>query len=724
MKKQPQHISLRAGVLALLLYLTACLLPAGVSMATPPQQEIPPHYQQVAENEQFQLYVDDTSLAFKLLDKRSGYVWHSGIDELVEGDRLNSSWQAFAKSGISIDYLDERGTDRRVSIANTESTLAVTAVEQGFSAQVTFQEYGITVGVVVQLEADGVRVEVPFASIAETNPDFRLARVYIYPFLGATRGGSIPGYMLLPDGSGSLIRFADSTRAVNMFYGRYYGDDLGMIAIMPYDPLVTSPYPMSMPVFGMAHGEGQNAFVSIVEDGAAYGELQVHPAGIITNFNFLYHAFIYNQPYFQATNRSGAGVTTVQQQPNQFDAVIRYRFLTGDRANYVGMARAYQQYLLDEGRLQRVDAADSNIGIRLEFLAGDKERVLLWDRFIPMTTIAQMQTILDGLQLPNAEVIYYGWQPLGASTMPPTTVMVESGLGTLGELRALAENITASSGHFSLYLEPQMAFWEEGGYSVRSETAMAITNIHLEGFNRLYGYYFSFDALQRRYRTLSADIAEHAAFGLALDGIGWMLYSDFRQRPPFNREATIDAYQTLLAETHVRLGLYRPNDYLFGLMEAYYDIPVGDNGYIYTSKPVPFLPTVLAGYIPYYGGALNFSSNRQDDLLRHVEFGIYPSYFLTHEPTTNMLNTRSSWIYTSSYDQWGAEIRDTYQWLNALLGPVRGQPIVAHERLAEGIFATTYANGQQIIVNYTDLPYVQGGISVNAKDAVLMESSQ
>ena len=283
----------------------------------------------MAENELFQLYVDSSTLAFKLLDKRSNYLWHSGIDELIEGDRLNNSWQAFAHSGISIEYLDERAINKRISITNADHTLEVTPVEQGVSARVTFQEYGITVGVIVQLEAEGVRVEVPFESIREENPDFHLGRIYVYPFLGATRGSSVPGYMFLPDGTGSLIRFADTTRAENMFARRYYGPDLGMIAYQPYDPYVTTPYPISIPVFGMVHGEEQNAFLSVVEKGAAYGELQAHPAGIITNFNFIYNAFIYNEPYFQATNRSGAGVTTVQRETNAFDAVIHYRFLTG-----------------------------------------------------------------------------------------------------------------------------------------------------------------------------------------------------------------------------------------------------------------------------------------------------------------------------------------------------------------------------------------------------------
>lgn len=710
---------------AALLLMAACLaFLAPTVQAGVPRQDIPSSYERVAENDQFELYVDSATLAFKVVDRRSDYVWHSGIDELIEGDRLNRSWQAFARSGLSIEYFDNRAVSNRVSLASAEHTLQVAPIENGVAGQVTFVEYGITLELLVQLEADGVRVELPFAAIREDDPNFRLGQVQLYPFLGATRGGSVPGYMVLPDGTGSLVRFADTTRARNMFYGRYYGPDLGVIAYQPYNPRVITASPISYPVFGMVHGEGQHAFLSVVERGAAYGELQAHPAGIITNFNFLYNAFVYNQTYFQATNRSGAGVTTVQAQPNAFDAVVHYRFLTGEQADYVGLAHSYQRYLLDHNLLRRNDYPNPAIGMRLEFLGGDKEPSLLGSRFVPMTTLAQMGEILAGLQIANPEVILYGWQPYGATSMPPATLTLESGLGGLDELNALAGQIAGGGGHFSLYLDPQAALWNEPGYSARNDLAMAITDVNIEGYSRFPTYYFTLDALRQRYPPLAASVAAHSNTGLALDGIGSMLYGDYRGGQQLDREAAIAAYQSLLAGTPVRLGFYRPNDYAYFLAEAYYDMPLGDNGYIYTTEAVPFLPIVLAGYVPYYGGPLNFSSNRQNDLLQHVEYGIYPSYFLTSAPTSDMLNTPSAWtFYTSSYAQWGEQIRDTYAWMNALLGPVRGQEIVAHEQLDRDVYATTYANGRQIIVNYGDRPFMRGALTVEPNDAVLLESS-
>lgn len=685
-------------------------------------QDIPEIFELVAENETFQLYVNPDTLAFKVLDKRSGYLWHSNLDEKADGDRLNRTWTAFAQSGISIDYLDPGAISERVSIANSEHNTTMTRVDQGVEASVTFLEPMITIPVVITLEADGVRVEIPFESIREESADFKLGTVHVYPFFGYTREDSIPGYMFIPDGCGSLIRFSATTKATNMYYARYYGVDLGMLTSLPYDPMVKRPYNISVPVLGMVHGEKLNAYIAIVEQGAAYGELRAHPSGIITNFNFLYNSFVYNESFFQATNRSGAGVTTLQAQTNSYDVVLHYRFLSQEDSDYVGMARSYQQFLLEKGILRSVIVPSPNIGIRLEFLGGEKERILFWYRAISMTTIEQMVEILEYLDVRNPEVVYYGWQPSGASTMAPRTFRLDRHLGSEEQLASLVEAIHSEGGHFYLYLDPQAALVDESGYSMRSDLAMSITNFNLIGWSRgSLRYYLNLNALSERFYSLSQDVSEQLGAGLALDGIGSLLYSDFKRGNQLNREETIASYQSLLAETDGRTAVYLPNDYLYTYLQAYFDIPITNNGYIYITDTVPFIQIVLSGYIPYYGTALNFSSDIQTDLLRHVDYGVYPSFFLTHDVTAKILDTNSNWIYSSSYSQWSQEIDRVYQWLDNLLGPVRGQSIISRQELQPGVSATTYSNGMQIVVNYNNITAALEDISVGGKDAILRE---
>jgi len=685
-------------------------------------QEIPETYELMGENANYQLYANRASLAFKVVDRRSGYIWHSNLDEKIDGDRLNKTWTAFASSGISIDYLDEKTASERLSITNSEPVIQFNPTGQGFEATITFPDPSISLLLRVMLEDAGVSVEIPFDTIQEADPAYKLGQVYVYPFLGYTRDAVTPGYMFIPDGSGSLIRFAETTKATNMYYGRYYGADLGMLVELPYDRAVNRAMHISVPVYGMVHGEKENGYIAIVEKGASYGEIQAHPAGIITNFNFIYNMFVYNQSYFQATNRSGAGVTTLQQKTNAFDIKIHYRFLTGEDSDYVGMARSYQQYLVERGQLKKIADEGDDIGIKLEFLGGEKEKVLFWWRLIPMTTVEQMAAILDALEIKNPDVVYYGWQPLGASSMPPKSLKIDGGLGSLEQLRELVEKVQSEGGNFSLYLNPQAALYQESGYSPRYDLAMAITNVNMIGYNRhTVNYYLNYEAVNQRFSNLNADVTSQLNAGLALDGIGSTLYSDFKAGNFLNREQAIARYRSLMEANPGRKAFYTPNDYMFGLMDAYYDMPLSNNGYIYTSEAVPFLQIVLSGYVPYYGPAMNFSSDPQTDLLRHVEYGVYPSFFLTQEVTGKIINTRSSWLYTSSYQQWGSEINQTYQWLNALLGPFKGQSIISREMLADGVAAVTYENGKQILVNYTDQPFNAGGTVVNAKDAVIRE---
>ena len=700
----------------------AAASPQNLILLQASREDIPESYEFIAQNALFELYANRETLAFKVLDRRSGYVWHSNLDEKIDGDRLNKTWTAFAQSGISIEFIDQKAAETRASITNAEHLIDFEKTDQGFRAVLTFTEPAISITVILTLNEAGVSVEIPFEGIQEANPEYRIAMMHVYPFFGATRTDITPGYMFIPDGSGSLIRFQAETKAQNPFYGPYYGDDLGMITGFPYDPTINRPYKISIPVIGMVHGENENGYIAIVEKGAAYGEFRAHPAGIITNFNYLYNTFLYNESYFQATNRAGAGVTVLQPATNHFDIKINFRFLTGSDSNYIGMARSYQQYLVDRGDLRKTVSKSDNIGIRLEFLGGDHERVLFWNRMVPMTTVSQISDILDMLDIYNPEVIYYGWQPSGASSMAPRSFKLDGKLGKKEQLATLVNDVKAQGGSFYLYLDPQAAIWDEPGYSRRVDLAMSITTYNVVSYNRnMINFFRNYAALSDYYGAISKSVSQEENIGFALDGFPYNLYSDFKRGNFLNREEAIHRYQEILAGTHTPTALYMPFDYFFRYMQAYYDIPISNSGYIYMTDTVPFLQAVFAGYVPVFGTGLNFSSNLQEDLLRHADFGVWPSFFLTYEPTAKILETSSNWIYTSSIDQWSGQIESTYRWLNALLGPVKGQSIVSREELSKGVFVTTYSSGKRIVVNYNEQAYAGDGIRVGARDAVLME---
>jgi hypothetical protein len=688
------------------------------------EQGEPGAFEVVGENETLVLSADPVTLAFTVEDKRSGYVWRSNLTEVTDDDDLNRTWTAFAQSGISIDYLDATAEPERASLTRAEHTLDYRRIDQGFEAVLTFTEPGITLGVRVRLEADGVSVEVPFDSIVQGNSEYRLGQVHVYPFFGAVREDARSGYMFLPDGAGSLIDFAVTSKAEAIFRGRYYGADLGMTADVPWSDTTLPAYTLSVPVIGMVHGEGEHGYLAIVERGAAHGEAQAHLAGVITRFNFLYNVFIYNESYFRATNRSGAGVTALQPNTNPVDVRLMYRFLNGAESDVVGLANSYRAYLIARGALPEVVTPAGELPIRLEFLAGEREPFLLWQRFVPMTTVAEMEAILDDLALPASDVVVYGWQPMGASALAPETFQLEAQLGRGDALLALGDRVIADGGQFGLYYNPQAAIRDEPGYSPRNDLALTITDLSMRNVHRWTPFYFfSQEAQSRRYSALSGSIFSQGRAGLALDGVGAIVHSDFRPGAEVDRTAAVARYQALFADAGAqgRLAFYRPNDYLFSAMRAYYDMPLSNSGYVFASRSAPFLPIVLAGRVPAYGPALNFSSDIQADLLRLVDYGVYPSYFLSQGATAEIINTRSAWIYSSSYAQWEDEIRRAYAWLAARLGPVRGQAVVARQTLAPGVVAITYTSNVRLVVNHTEQPFSRDGLEVPARDAIVTE---
>ena len=123
--------------------------------------------------------------------------------------------------------------------------------------------------------------------------------------------------------------------------------------------------------------------------------------------------------------------------------------------------------------------------------------------------------------------------------MPPRSFRLDRNLGDEEQLAALIKTIEALGGNFSLYLDPQAALFLDSGYSARNDLAMSITSLNLEGYNRQKpNYFLNYEALSSRYSSLSADVFELQA-GFALDGIGSVLYSDFKRGHFLDRENAI-----------------------------------------------------------------------------------------------------------------------------------------------------------------------------------------
>ena len=678
-------------------------------------------FQVAGQNQYLTLFVNPYDLSIKVRNGITGYIWSSTLDDM-ENYRLNQTWRNFVSSAVTIDYVIGDATRSRESLLTNNSTFSIQNIENGFVAAIEFGSSGIKMDLAVVVENADVVVTVLNDSIYEPE-GVQLISMQLFPFLGATFEDSVTGYMFIPDGAGALIRFEEMPEMNAPFRGMFYGDDYGIS--FGAATTINLPHVLIMPVYGMVHGVGQDAFLTIVEGGDHYAELIAHTAGTFTEFNWITPTFHYRQSYFQPTTRDitrGPTILLMQEERNQFDLIMRHRILSGNQADYVGMALTYQERLVETGVLTPL--LENGPMLRLDILAAETEPGLIWNNLIVMTHVTDVVDMVASLQSHNVNqfmVNYFGWARGGLSNSFPYRSRFERRAGSRNEVHSTIQTL------------------EEYGVPMFFHTDYVLVQ---RGANRLFGGTRINQQITTRPidRTMIPKIAlgqverdlrnfeRYGITNLAIMNTASFLYSTWNPGFEATRTQNLATNQAIIDQLNegdiARTALYNPNANHWHQTLHFFDVPMTASGYLFATDTVPFLHIVLRGHINYYASPSNFSANSRGELLRKIEFGAYPSFILTNEPSHLLADTRSRNIFTSEFTLWEDTIVEYYQIINAALGEVRGQRIVTREVLTPGVVKVTYENQVQIIVNYTNHEFNFNNVIVEAEGFAVIRAGE
>lgn len=244
---------------------------------------------------------------------------------------------------------------------NFPSSRALSGSRTVWEFQCLLQKLAISLTVTVRLEDDGLTVEIPDETMVVKNDavQFRLAKISVLPFFGAVESLEADGYIFIPDGSGALIRFGETKKYSLSYTARVYGKDFGSGRISEIESEFPTFQDMTahMPVLGMAHGNGDNAFVAVITRGEEYADISANPAGVRIDYFWGCPVFNYLEAYYQPTG-TGKGFTYLPDRPNTVNAAVSYKFLHGEQAGYVGMANKYKEMLIQSGALVKRSITD------------------------------------------------------------------------------------------------------------------------------------------------------------------------------------------------------------------------------------------------------------------------------------------------------------------------------------------------------------------------------
>lgn len=681
-------------------------------------------HKKIAESERYELYLYEPTLSILLRDKETGAILESTVSEDL--GKNNKQWKGFMKSGLVLTIIDGLNDTVQADMVNSAPEVLVSYHANGFRATVSFPQYEISLQIEVSLLEDQLIVEIPDASITETNPKYSIGTISVYPFLGYSYLDEKEGYMFIPDGNGALI-YLDNKEG--RFKGGYsqmiYGEDIGFkdstVESLLWGELQTiNPSENILaPVFGMVHTKDQFGYLGIVESGEERASIEAYPNGATVDYNRIYTKFLKRKIYVQPTSQSNSGsITQVEAERTHSDIRVAYCFVSEESANYTGLAVRYRNYLLDE---QKLTKRDNTYRTRVDFLGADKEDGLLLKSTISMTTVDDVRQILTELKdagVSNILSFYKGWQSGGIFDLPVTKLKAESSLGGTRKLIKLMKDMKDSEIELYLYHD---------GLRINPGENNATFNVVKRVDKRVYKeetYMEVYPQLmyqipKRSYsllRELGDELKEEGLSGMALSGLTNSIYSYSYSGYTFSRKNTMDSYLQTLCELEDSLNLYleQPFSYLWNQTNAFLTMPTGTSSYIFIDEEIPFLSIALKGVMPMYSDYINFEANKKEFFLKLIEMGFYPSFYVTKKDSSYLIYTNSSDVYSSQYDIYKDEIISYSNEISEVNKYTKDSYIINHERLDNGVTIVTYDNGVKIYVNYSQQEEIADGETIPA----------
>lgn len=679
----------------------------------------------LTENSRYALYVDESDLSLVIEDKQTGAYMESSIS--YDDGKSNATWIGAMKSAVVLTLINKNDDTKQADLINDDVTKNVSYTENGFTAELYWNTYQLGFTLEVSLTEEGLTARIPDASIREDGDKYQIGTIAMYPYMGSSYLDEKEGYLFIPDGNGALIYLDDKEGRFNSGYSSMiYGGDVGfdelIVESLLWDRynMITDAEQVIAPVYGIAHTDDGIAYLAIVEDGAMRASIEAAPNGVSVDYNRAYAKFVERKLYTQPTsnNSTSGSLHLAEEDRSHSDLQVRFLFLSGDQANYAGMANAYREYLLDNGTLE---LQNCGYHTRIDFLGTERESWVLGTSAVVMTTVEDIREIYSDLSAAGVTelfTVYKGWQKGGLYNIPISKYAADSKIGGTGELTELIQDAEAEGIRFYLYNDALRINPDEKNASFNVIKKINKRRYEEETYQDVYETMMYLTPARSKYMTdkLIKSYTAKGVDNLCIAGISSNLFSYNYSGTNYTRYDTAASYAEMVAgiAEKTELVLEQPFAYLWSDTEAFLDMPLYTSSYIFEDESVPFLSIVLKGVMPVYSEYVNFEANKQEFFLKIVETGSYPSFYITKESSSELLYTNSSDIYSSEYDVYRDTILEYARSLKALDEKVAGAFIVGHEITGNGVTVVTYDNGVKIYVNYSLADQTVDGITIGA----------
>lgn len=586
-----------------------------------------------------------------------------------------------------------------------------------------------------RLEEDGVKVSIPVSAIEEYGGG-SIYRIQLLRYMGAAHTTE-EGYMVVPNGSGSIINF-NNGKVNAASYAQYIYD---------IDPLsanyTTTENAISakLPLFGICREE--SSVLATIENGASMAVITAGISGVFNDYNYAYPTFVLRTAdNLRMFGNSSQDVYVLEPEINDVNLEVKYTLLTEEHKNYIGIANYYRERLIAEGILTP-DTQTGDIPFYYDVISGVKETAHFMGvqslKTFSMTTFdeaAEMFQDLADMGITKQVMNLQGWFNGGFYHKTADKIKIPRSVGSKSDLEKLNDTVTENGGRFYTDVVLQQITFADKDFNYDAEASKyygagyvvslgQVNPATLRSTSALGYMETMYDLLSPRYlpryvSKFTDKIEKYDTYGISLRDLGNVVYSDKKRTNIIDREEALKVVLGQLDKlkgTGKHLMTNGGNDYSFVYSTDIINVPIEHNNFLIVDERIPLYEMIIHGSISYASELLNYDDKEDKALtiLKMIESGAAPHYVFTKQESSRMKNTGLNRYYATTFDVWKEEAVDIYNQVNGALKYVTGAMIVNHEILDNSVRKITYNNGVVIYINYNDNVQMTEGYEIPAK---------
>ncbi|WP_274362143.1 DUF5696 domain-containing protein [Paenibacillus thermotolerans] len=659
-----------------------------------------------------------------------GTMWYGNpTSSDMEREEVQGLWRANLQSPFLFRYLKPQQNSPELSNAvEHNAAVAWRKINGGVGVRYVLDDLGFSFYFEYRLNNGELQVHMPELGLLETKEN-KIVTVELLPFMGAAPSGT-EGYLFVPDGPGGLIYF-NKTRSplVTAYDFPVYGIDPSIPPNGQFFPRDSIAYP----VFGLKRGDA--GFLAVIEEGQYKSNVYAAPSGIHTGFNQIFARFHVRRPFKQPISLTKS-IDAYEKNMTVEPITVKYMFLKGEEANYVGMAKAYRNYLQKEAGAAKLQGGSKEPPAYFEFIMAATEPNPFNTKTVVSTTFEQVEQIVEKLRgrgVGNMIVGVTGWNRGGLQGSLPKRFPIEEGIGGADGLKRLSGKLEAMG---DAKLVMQDVFTQStnafgNGFSPLEDAARMVDGTAYremfwsDWYSKETYYYrpnaenirINVEQALEQYKRLPVD-------GIGIAEFGGLLYSDFSRKHPQDRKTMANMYAELLDTTRRTVGYAMTSGagaYVLGHVDYIQLFPTVYNYDLIIDEEVPFYPIAVHGLATYSAAPGNVRTNPEVEYLRAIEYGEIPYFMLTYEDPRVLKRTMFAYLFSSKFDALEDRVLEEYEAFVDASEGVWNLFIENHRKVADGVYETTYENGRKIWVNYNQVPYSGEGHTMDAHSFAVIE---